>query len=123
MPRTKSQRAGETAEAAFNRLTTWGASADASAEGVAEWDIKRDTFVDVMMAMLSDGLGVWLGVTRDGGAVSITLVDGDHKERKYVHDSVEWDDFWDSKVSAAQRVRNARKPVPLRAGESSEAAG
>jgi hypothetical protein len=103
MPRSKSQRPGENPADAFSRLQKWSDTNDHSVEGIAEWDIKQQTFVEVLLAMLGDGLAVWFGTTRAGDAIAITLVDGEAKARTYVSDSIEWDDFWQTKWAVMRK--------------------
>lgn len=122
MPRPSKRQPVESPEDHITRLNKWFASADAGVEGVADWDIKRDLFVDVLLAILADGVGVWFGMTRTGRAISITLVDGEVKQRAYVGDAIEWDDYWEQRVAAMQQVRAARTETQNRIVRTQEAA-
>lgn len=122
MARASKQQQGEDKAATRLRLDKWFAAADAGVIGVADWDIKRDLFCDVLQAMLADGLGVWFGMTRSGAAISITLVDGEFKQRVYVGDSVEWDDFWLARLEAMRVIRGAPGEAQNRISRLQEAA-
>jgi len=80
----------------------WFSTADSGASEVGKWDIKTDRTAQAILAVLGAGCAVMLGVTRDGGAVHVTVYDGDEKHRVYVADSVEWDDAMDSMLAATR---------------------
>lgn len=92
----------------------WNLSANASAETIADWDIKPDFFVEGVLQLLASGTAVMLGTTMNGGAVSVTLYQGDDKQRVYVTDSIEWDDLWIAIVNQAKERVNEAKPEKIR---------
>lgn len=86
----------------------WFLTADAHAQGVGEWDIKAGQLADAVLQILSAGSAVMFGVTSDGGAVSVTIFDGDSKQRRYLTDSVELDDWSDAILGTAKRLHLGR---------------
>lgn len=112
MARKDLTRPNESAAQKYTRLNSWYDTADSEIEGLADWDIKRDAFCEVLLRMLGDGLAVWLGLTKDEDALVISLVDGMKKKRTFVRDSTEWDDFWIARLQAyeAQQKRALRAP-------------
>jgi hypothetical protein len=108
MARNKSQPR-YTAEAAQKRLD-WFASADASAEGIADWDIKTQLLAEAVLGTLAMGSAIMLGVSMSGDAVSVTIYVGETKHRKWVTDSIELEDYL---AVVVDRVRQARKPTNL----------
>lgn len=45
----------------------------------------------VLDAVVGSGNGILIGVTRDGGAISVTLMVGEERHRTYAHDQDELD--------------------------------
>jgi hypothetical protein len=80
----------------------WFATADSDASQIGSWDVKTALTVRAILATLAAGCAIMLGVTRDGGAVHITIYDGEAKHRVYIADSVEWDDAMDAVLQTAQ---------------------
>jgi len=84
------------------RQMSWAESSDAAVSGVVDWDIKTHLLAEAVLCILGTGSGVMFGVTRDGGALAVTIYSGDEKVRKYLHDSVELDDWSDSVIGKAK---------------------
>lgn len=91
MPRGKSTQSRYTAAETEAKIG-WFSSADATTEQLADWDIKQDLLAAAVLALLSRGMAVTFGSAWDGQAVSITVHDDAGKKRKYVRDSIEFDD-------------------------------
>lgn len=113
MPRGKrfpGQR-GTDGEAQAEAAKIWYMQSNSSAEGVRDWDLKPGRLESAILGVLGNGHGIMFGVTRDGGAVSVTIYAGEDKQRKYCSDSIELDDLLDLIAIAA----NPRPPTELRA--------
>lgn len=104
MPRGKGGQARYTAAETEARIG-WFSSADANTEQLADWDIKQDLLAATVLTLLARGLAVTFGSAWDGQAVSITIHDDAGKKRKYVRDSIEFDD------ALAAAVRHYRSQV------------
>ena len=91
MARRPGQQRNYTHEEA-QKKRDWFASASASVEGIADWDLKTEFVVEVITLALSQGIGIMFGSALGGLAVSITVYDGDEKHRKYVRDAIEFED-------------------------------
>lgn len=75
-------------------LTAWFGANDSSTEHLEGWDVNAAETVEAILYALSKGMGVWFGLTRDGGSVTVTFVDGNAKMRKFAGDAIEWDDLF-----------------------------
>lgn len=64
---------------------------------------------DIVCDVIGSGLGVILAPTRDGGAVSITLLDGEDREKGYAGDSEQLDGLLDAlgDFATARRLAGA----------------
>lgn len=80
----------------------WFGTADASAEAVGQWDIKDEALAAAVLGILGAGDAVMFSVTQDGWAVGVTVYSGDSKARKWVTDSIEFDDLM---ISIARRAK------------------
>ena len=80
----------------------WFRTANSGTEGIGEWDIKQEQMADAILSLLASGCAIMLGVTSDGGAVSVTIYSGDVKTRKYVTDAIELDDCLAAVVATAR---------------------
>lgn len=104
MPRGKGTQSRYTAAETEAKIG-WFSSADANTEQLADWDIKQDLLAATVLALLARGLAVTFGSAWDGQAVSITIHDDAGKKRKYVRDSIEFDD------ALAAALRHYRRQV------------
>lgn len=98
-----------------HKQRVWDLSSNATAEAIEDWDIKPEQFIQGVLEILSSGAALMLGTTMSGAAVSITIYEGDEKQRVYVADTIEWDDFWLSIVRQAQKRKEASRPQDIRA--------
>jgi hypothetical protein len=93
----------------------WYSQSSAHATEVGEWDLKSQQLVDAILALLSAGCGVMFGRTRDGGAIAITIFDGDDRARTYADDSIALDDWANGVIAGARQAgigRFGRKTAP-----------
>lgn len=51
----------------------------------------RSTLVDAIAAAVSDGVAVLFALTRDHGAVVVTVLDGDKRHKAYANNQEEFD--------------------------------
>jgi hypothetical protein len=62
--------------------------------GSFSWDnIPQEKIARLVKAACGQGCGLVLGVTSDGGALSITLLDGDERIREWPSDNAGFDKF------------------------------
>lgn len=104
MARSNRQRS-YTAEEAVKK-SIWNLSADASAEAVLDWDIKTELLTEAIQQVLSAGDAILFGTRYDGGAISVTILSGDSKTRKWCDDALQFEDVLGMIVAqgkAAQR--------------------
>lgn len=104
MVRNRAQQR-HTAESAA-KLRDWFASADASPEGIGDWDMKTQLLSDTVMQTLAMGSAIMFGVSMSGDAVSVTVYVGEAKHRKWVSDSVELEDYLGVVLERARAARN-----------------
>lgn len=90
MPR-KSTNGRYTPERA-QQLMDWYKTADAGLEGIGDWDIKTELLAEFVLTALSLGYGVMFGTVGGGALAGVTIYEGDAKRRKWVRDSVEFED-------------------------------
>lgn len=90
-PRGSGQSARNQQEA--DERDEWWASADSHVGGAAAWDINRDEFVRVVLALISSGRGVGLYSSWGGDALTFRIYDGDRKHDKRIKDSFEFDEL------------------------------
>jgi len=109
MPRGK--KLGNNPEA-FQKQSIWNLTEDSSAENVRQWDFKTAQFAEAIMCIISTGAAVMIGTTKAGGAVSLTIFDGDHKVRKYVEDSIGLDDWADDVIGRARKYLDEEQTAP-----------
>lgn len=100
-PKTDTRR-GSDGAAQFE----WFKTSNAHAKFCDDWDVKDAVFVEAVLGLLSLGKAVMLGSSRDGGAISVTIYDGDNKSREWVTDSIEFDDLM---LVIAQKVGQFRE--------------
>ena len=91
-------------------IAAWWQTEDATADGIADWDVKTHILGEAILKVISTGTAIRLGKTRDGGAVAITLWAGEAKKSIYLHDSVEFDDWAFDTVGRASRALERQKP-------------
>lgn len=87
----------------------WFGTADASAEAVGGWDIKEQALAAAILGILGAGDAVMFSVTQDGWAVGVTVYSGDSKARKWVTDSIEFDDLM---INIARRAKPQIITIP-----------
>ena len=107
MPRPQ-KPATRTRSAAENTIT-WFNSVDADVSSCDAWDIKPHLLQDAVLGLLSAGKGVMFGRAWYGEQIVITVYDGEAKQRKYVSDSIEFDDALAILVSRLKQVREQGK--------------
>lgn len=90
MPRNKPRQAN-TPEATAKRMI-FNLTVDSSAEGILHWDLKEELVVSAIRYILSTGCAVMFGVRYDGTAISVTVMDGDQRTRKWCNDAIEFED-------------------------------
>lgn len=88
---------------AYERNRDWLSHNGSSVEGVRDWDIRDGVFVAAVLGLLAEGCAVMFGTGAEGRAVSITVWDGDNKQRKWVSDAVELDLLLESVVSRLRK--------------------
>lgn len=93
-----------------NRQSIWNMHEDASAIGVRHWDIKTGQFAEALLCILATGSAVMLGTTQGGGAMSLTIFDGDARIRKYAGDSVDLDEWSMEIIGRADKYLAEQKP-------------
>jgi len=108
MPR-KAGQPRYTAETAASR-SIWNLQEDASIQGVRHWDIKTGQFAEAILCILATGSAVMLGTTQGGGAMSLTIFDGDARIRKYAGDSVDLDEWSADIIGRADKYLAEQKP-------------
>lgn len=85
-------------------MWVWGDAA-ASAGSVGDWEVKEGDLAVAILSVLASGCAIRFGVTSDGGAVSVTIYDGNKlPSRKYVADSISFDDLMAEIVQMAKRL-------------------
>lgn len=90
----------------------WYFQASAHASEVGEWDLKSQQFTEAILTLLSADCGVMFGRTRDGGAVAITIYDGEARSRTYAADSIEMDDWANGVIAGARQAGIGRFANP-----------
>jgi hypothetical protein len=113
MPRSK-QPATKTRSSSENTID-WFKSVDADVASVDAWDIKPDLLVDAVLGLLSAGKGIMFGRAWDGEQLVITVYDGDSKTRKYISDSIEFDDALAMVCQRLKAQEEREKVVEMRA--------
>lgn len=108
------QPATRTRSAAENTID-WFKTVDADVASVDAWDIKPDLLVDSVLGLLSANKGIMFGRAWDGEQIVITVYDGDNKKRKYISDSVEFDDALAMICQRLKQEREREKVVEMRA--------
>lgn len=89
-------------------MWAWGDSA-ASAGSCGEWDVKEGDLAVAILSVLASGCAIRFGTTSDGGAVSVTIYDGQKlPTRKYVADSISFDDLMSELIQVAKRLHVGR---------------
>jgi len=102
----RSKKLGNNPEA-FVKQSIWNMTEDSSAEGVRHWDFKTGLFAEAIVCVIATGAAVMVGTTQHGGAVSLTIFDGEARIRKYVNDSVELDEWSADVIGRAQKYLEA----------------
>lgn len=87
------------------RQVDWFQSSDESVQAVMDWDIKAHQLAAAVLGVLSKGDAIMFGVSFAGDAISMTIYSGEVKSRKWVADSIEFDDLT---AVIAQRARGAQ---------------
>jgi len=87
---------------AFQKQSIWNLTEDASVEGVLNWDYKVAQFAEAIFCILGTGAAVMVGTTQQGGALSLTIFDGEARIRKYAGDSIDLDE-WSADVIGRAR--------------------
>lgn len=94
---------------AFQKQSIWNMTEDSTAENVRQWDFKTGLFTEAIMCIIATGAAVMIGTTQAGGAVSLTIFDGEAKIRKYAGDSIELDEWSADVIGRAQKYLDAEK--------------
>lgn len=78
----------------------------------------REKIGDAVQAAILGGLGVLLAPTSDGGAISVTVYDGDERLRSYASTGDEWEEVLRALTDAgdAAATRHLPKAEPRRTG-------
>ncbi len=107
MPPRKPQGPGVATdgEARHRQLSDFFKTSDASVEGVLDWDLKPDRLQAAILGMLSVGGGLAFGLTRDGSSVIVTVYFSEGKEKKYVEDAIELDEFMSKVIEVSRAIR------------------
>lgn len=103
-------RRGSTPEEQFD----WFKTSASRAQQCDDWDIKTEVFAEAVLGLLSAGRAVMFGSSRDGGAISVTIYDGDNKAREWVADSIEFDDLMQHLARRVEERKNADAPQKIR---------
>lgn len=94
---------------AVQKASIWYSTEDSSAENVRQWDFKAQQFAEAIICIIATGAAVMVGTTQAGGAVSLTIFDGDAKVRKYANDSIELDDWSDDVIGRARKYLDGQR--------------
>lgn len=77
-----------------NKSTAFGKSGASVSRGTGAADLLRKgpqkLTCDVLAAIIATGAAIMIGGTRDGNALVITLLDGEHREKAYPDDLDSW---------------------------------
>jgi len=90
------------------RQTIWNMQEDASIAGVQHWDIKTAQFAEAVLCILATGSALMIGTTQGGGAMSLTIFDGEARIRKYAGDSVDLDEWSEDVIGRARKYLDSR---------------
>jgi len=93
---------------AFEKQSIWNLTEDSSAEGVRHWDFKVGLFAEAIICVIATGAAVMVGTTQQGGAISLTIFDGERRIRKYASDSVDLDEWSADVIGRAQKYLDAQ---------------
>lgn len=89
-------------------VDAWFASSNSDAHAVLDWDVKAQQMAEAILGVLAAGSAVMFGRSMSGDAISVTIYTGDHKQRKWVADAIEFDDLmaaiWERGHRATARV-------------------
>lgn len=80
-----------TAEEA-NKRSIWNLSANASAETVLDWDFKTELLAEAVKQVLSAGDAIMFGTRYDGGAISVIIMSGEERTRRWCDDAIAFED-------------------------------
>jgi len=70
-------------------------SMGADTSSIDLWDSRPEEIVSVILRFLARGQAIMIGVSQDGGTVSIGVNTGEKQwSRKYAHDEGEWIGIW-----------------------------
>lgn len=58
-------------------------------------DVPRESISDLVVLLADNGYGLVLGRTTDGGALSITILDGDNRTKEWPSNLHDYEDFID----------------------------
>jgi len=97
------KKAGNNPEA-VQKASIWYATEDSDISNLREWDFKAELLGEAIMAILASGAALMFGTTQHGSAVSITILDGEVRVRKYAEDSIALDDWSMSIVERAKHL-------------------
>lgn len=86
-------------------------STGGSVTRIGDWEVDAESLAAGILGMLQAGLPVWLGTTRDGGAVTVTTEIAGDKHRVFVRDAIEWDEYWVARAKQADLARTMRNRV------------
>jgi len=81
----------------------WNMTEDSDASGVRNWDFKAQLFAEAIVCIIATGAAIMVGTTQQGGAISLTIFDGDARVRKYAGDSVDLDEWSADVIGRARR--------------------
>src|SRR4051794_9409962 len=93
----------------------WFAHAASQPAQCDSWEIKTELTCDVLFGLLASGVAVMFGSARDGGALSVTIYDGDSKQRVWIDDAIEWEDLMLALNTRIQARKKGLAEIQLRA--------
>lgn len=113
MPRTR--KPATPTQSAAEATIDWFKTADADVSACDDWDIKSALMQEAVLGLLAAGKAVMFGRSYDGASISVTIYDGDSKSRKWVSDSIEFDDLMAVVCQRLQQMEKKQEKPQLRA--------
>lgn len=92
----------------------WFKTSNAHAQYCDDWDIKTEPLAEAVLGLLSLGRAVMFGASRDGGAIHVTIYDGESKARSWAADSIEFDDLIALICQRVEAKRDEERPQKIR---------
>lgn len=86
-------------------------AADADTDGIENWDSRPDEIAEAILGFLARGQAIMIGVSTDGGTVSIGINTGPKKwSRQYARDGGEWIGIWHHLVRTLRMAKLPETP-------------